>query len=292
MTLYGFDVSSAQRGLDVGTLPADYVIIKCTGGIGYLNPFFQQQLASAKSAGMRTALYHYAGDYNPGSAAQEAEWYLQNALPYLDGTVIPILDWEEGGNPNVDNDSYALEFCNRVRDSSGINPMAYADMAHIFHLAPCYNSGVPIWVAAYTLGYTRIDGYTVPQGPIGNTYGIVPVMWQFTSSGYLPGWDRGLDLNIFYGDGAAWDQLAAKNGIIIPQGDTTGDEMTPEQMYELKVWTQTVANENADRVINDNREKITAAKIEILQAVAKVSPVIGNFSVSGTLAITDEQNTS
>ncbi len=244
MALFGPDVSSAQRGIDTGSLPGDFVIVKVTGGTNYVNPYADAQIQSAKAKGKRTAIYHYVGDYNPGTAAQEAAWFLQNSAGYLDGTNVVIMDWEAGGNPNVGNPAYAQEFVNAVRNASGIQPVGYADMAHVQYLIPAYNAGMPVWVAAYTLGYQRIDGYNVPQGPIGNLYGIAPVMWQFTSSGYLPGWGGGLDLNIFYSDGAAWDALAAKNGTITPQGYTPQeDELSQSEVLQIQGFLNTLQNE-------------------------------------------------
>ena len=47
MTLNGIDIASHQAGLNAGTIPADFVIIKATGGTGYVNPtcdgFYQPQ---------------------------------------------------------------------------------------------------------------------------------------------------------------------------------------------------------------------------------------------------------
>lgn len=54
MVLNGIDIASWQSGINVGTngVAADFVIIKATGGTGYVNPdcdrAFQQAIKSGK----------------------------------------------------------------------------------------------------------------------------------------------------------------------------------------------------------------------------------------------------
>ena len=36
--LNGIDISSWQTGIDLSVVPCDFVVIKATGGIGYVNP--------------------------------------------------------------------------------------------------------------------------------------------------------------------------------------------------------------------------------------------------------------
>ena len=46
-------------------------------------------------------------------------------------------------------------------------------------------------------------------------------MLQYTSGGYLPGWGDRLDLNVFYGDHAAWDAYAGGGTGVAPQPQPT-----------------------------------------------------------------------
>ncbi|HBA0083961.1 TPA: endolysin, partial [Enterococcus faecium] len=52
----GIDISSHQTGIDLSKVPCDFVIIKATGGTGYVNPdcdrAFQQALALGKKIGV------------------------------------------------------------------------------------------------------------------------------------------------------------------------------------------------------------------------------------------------
>jgi len=56
MAMFGFDISSAQAGIDVGALPGDLVIIKATGGTTYVNPYCDQHYRAAKAAGKKLAV--------------------------------------------------------------------------------------------------------------------------------------------------------------------------------------------------------------------------------------------
>jgi len=59
-------------------------------------------------------------------------------------------------------------------------------------------------------------------------------------------------------------------------GVTDNMTISDAQMFELKTWVQGCANTNGDRVINDNRAQINAAKQEILVAIKAVSTVNGS----------------
>gem|GEM_PF-5609975 len=162
----------------------------------------------------------------------EAHHFLTNIQGYL-GEAIVLCDWE---GDNVTDSAYALEFKRVVESEGGVRCVMYGSVSQLEYLRPCYEADSPIWAAGYSLGYQRIDGYNPPAGPIGVPDGMVVSMWQFTSTGYLPGWGRELDLNIFYGDAAAWDRLAARTGTIITEGTITPvqeDDMTPEQITTL-----------------------------------------------------------
>ncbi|ACT61410.1 hypothetical protein Nizo2726_0404 [Lactiplantibacillus plantarum] len=41
------------------------------------------------------------------------------------------------------------------------------------------------------------------------------VMFQYTSTGRLPGWNGNLDFDVFYGDEAAWDKYAKATKMVI-----------------------------------------------------------------------------
>ena len=72
-----------------------------------------------------------------------------------------------------------------------------------------------LWVAYYSKD--SCDGYwpEAPMYPI--HYWSDAAMLQYTSGGRLAGWGDRLDLNVFYGDHAAWDAYAGGGTGVTPQ---------------------------------------------------------------------------
>lgn len=245
MTLNGYDISAFQGALNPAAVPGDFVIVKATGGDGYVNPNWRQQLAAARNAGKLVGIYHFARDgYTRATAASEAVWFLQNCADVLDGTVMVVLDWEADNETDV---AYAKAWLDTVWQRSGVKPVIYMSFKTIqaADWSPVANADYGLWEAAYVLGYQRIDGYTVPGGRSAIPYWSSICMWQYTSSGYLPGWGSALDLDVFYGDASTWGAYCAKNGQI--QLATTG--ITPEEDMPL---TQDDANLVANTLLNLN----------------------------------------
>ena len=89
--LKGIDISHHQKGLDLSKIDCDFVIIKATEGIGYVDEccdgFFQQGLKLGKKLGF----YHFARPVN--DAVKEAQFFYNNTKNYFHHA-IPVLDWE------------------------------------------------------------------------------------------------------------------------------------------------------------------------------------------------------
>jgi GH25 family lysozyme M1 (1,4-beta-N-acetylmuramidase) len=236
MPLNGYDISAYQSGLDPAAVPGDFVIIKATGGDGYVNPAWRQQLAAAKAAGKLVGIYHFARDgYTAATAHSEAQWFIRNAGDVLDGTVMVVLDWE---GDNETDTGYAKAWLDEVTAATGVKPVIYMSFKTIqaANWAAVANADYGLWEAAYVLGYQRIDGYAIPGGRAAIPYWSSICMWQYTSSGYLPGWGSALDLDVFYGDATTWAAYAAKNGVTLAATGTT-TPTTPEDDLSYSQWT-------------------------------------------------------
>ncbi|WAB10776.1 endolysin [Arthrobacter phage Tuck] len=214
MTLNGIDVSGWQAGINLAAVPADFVLIKATGGTGFVSPAANAQYAQAKSLGKLRGVYHFAREAGyRGTATQEADHFVSSIKGFLDGETILVLDWEGDNTHDV---AWALAWLNRVYALTGVRPLIYmsGSVTHEVDWSPVVKAGYGLWVAAYALGYTPFNGYGAPAGPSGVGYWPFVAMWQYTSTGRLPGWNGNLDLNVFYGDRAAWLKYAAKNGAV------------------------------------------------------------------------------
>jgi len=85
MTLNVIDISSWQTGINLGKdgVPADGVVIKATGGTGYVNPDCDRAFQEAIKSGKKVAVYHYAHEIGfQGTAEQEAEFFYKCSWIY------------------------------------------------------------------------------------------------------------------------------------------------------------------------------------------------------------------
>lgn len=217
MTLTGIDLSSWQAGIDLSAVSADFAIIKATGGVGYVNPACDAQFQSARAAGKRTGVYHFAHEVGcPGSAVAEADFFVDNIQGYLDGHTLLVLDFE--GDNQMDS-AYALAWLNRVQDRTGVKALVYLNGAALngANWSAVWAADYGLWLAWYAVS-TPTQGYNDYTGqPAVNATPPFPcAMWQFSSTAQLPGWSGNLDVNVFYGDGAAWDAYCRPSGTPAP----------------------------------------------------------------------------
>lgn len=203
----GIDISDWQRDINAGTVPADFVIVKATEGIGYVNPSCDKHIQQAIKAGRKIGVYHFARN-GANSAAAEAAFFLKNIRGYVKKAIL-VLDWEDGGN--VWNVAWAKQFLDIVQKETGVRPMIYMSesVVNAHDWSSVAKADYGLWVARYR-DYAPDVNYDMSlagQKPsVRHWAGYA--MWQWTSSGRLSGYGGNLDLNEFYGDAAAWDKYA------------------------------------------------------------------------------------
>jgi GH25 family lysozyme M1 (1,4-beta-N-acetylmuramidase)/LysM repeat protein len=209
MSLNGYDISNYQRGLNVAKVPGDTVIAKATEGLTFVDRYCDGFVQAAFRAGKLVGVYHFASGKATGRA--EAEFFVKNIKGYI-GKAVLILDWEASAIKR--GPGYAKDFLDTVFRLTGVRPMIYMSQSTCtaYNWAAVKAGNYGLWVAAYYYGYKRI-GYT-PNCPLKGGLGAFgsAAMYQYTSSGRLPGYGGNLDLDVFYGDRVAWARYAAKVG--------------------------------------------------------------------------------
>lgn len=201
MTLRVVDEASWQEGIDNTILDCDAVIIKATQGTGYINPICDSLYQAAKSAGKLLGVYHYASG---GNATAEADFFLDNIQGYI-GEAMLVLDWESEQNAQWGNPYWCKEFCDTVYARTGINPVVYVQNSAVDQVANLTDNG--LWIAQYA-----------DNNPMGwvdtpwNTISVRHIMHQYTSKGRISGWNKDLDLSLFYGDVNTWLAYAGATG--------------------------------------------------------------------------------
>lgn len=220
--LNGIDIASWQENINLSAVPGDFVIIKGTGGTGYVNPYCDGRYQAGKKASKKLGFYHYAHEIGyQGTAIQEADFFIKNCQNYF-GEAIPVLDWESDNKTDV---AWALAWLNRVYEKTGVRPWfyTYSNVLTLADFSPIANAGYGLWLANY---YTdaRIDGYKQPNPPAAPGFPFV-ACYQYSSNTFLSGYGDRLDANVFYGDKTAWDKYAKGEKVTNP---TPTPDPTPE----------------------------------------------------------------
>ena len=220
MSMNGIDISNHQAGLDLGIVPCDFVICKATEGTGFVDKYCDGWIQKALAMGKSVGTYHFATGGTSG--AQEAEYYYEHTKGYI-GKGIFVLDWE--GSAVNKGPGYAKDFLDRFKELTGIKPLIYMSnsVIHAYDWSAVVAGDYGLWNAGYYAGYQTM-GYN-PDAPLigGTGPWEMAALYQYTSSGRLSGWNGNLDLDVFYGDAAAWE----KYGNASVQTGGNGNASTP-----------------------------------------------------------------
>lgn len=240
--LRGIDISVYKSDLNLAAIHFDFVVEKATGGIGYVNPDCDNKIQNAMQLGKKWGVFHYFGDgYNDNDPIEEANYFVDNVLGYV-GKGTFWLDWERGGNPNVNRVDMALAWLNHVHDRTGVKAGIYMSMSIYTALdwSPVIVAGYALWVAAWPENNNIVPNYGIDPAldPNPKWDGVVgDVIWQFTSTGRLDGYGGNLDCDLFYGDGNAWDNYARPD--VAPTTTTTATQAPAPPAPEPSTTTTT-----------------------------------------------------
>ena len=229
MTLNGIDISKWQSGINLSAIKADFVIVKATEGIGYVDKSCDGFFQKALSLGKKLGFYHFARPTANNDPIREADFFYENCKGYF-GKGIPILDWEAENKHNV---AWAKAWLDRVYQRSGVKPVIYMSesVVNAYDWSSVANGDYGLWVAKYRdnnpdYNYDMANAGSSPNVKWWKFY----CMWQWTSSGRLDGYDGNLDCNIFYGDGSTWDAYVGKSTSTVKPQPTrkTNDQLADE----------------------------------------------------------------
>lgn len=209
----GIDISRWQKGIDLSKVPCDFVIIKATQGTGYTSPEFKNQIQQARSLGKKIGVYHYAGG---GGVINEANHFLDVVKGYV-GQAILVLDWEGQDNENFNNANYAMSWLEYVKEKTGITPFIYMSKSVCRQYK--WDASYPLWCAQYK-NYA-VTGYQDKPWTDSKGFGAWTgcKIFQYSSSGRLPGYPNNLDLDLAYITAEEWDAYA--------QGTTVSPDVRP-----------------------------------------------------------------
>lgn len=234
----GIDISNWQKDLDLKKIDYDFVIVKATEGLNFVDKYCDGFIQTAKAMNKKFGFYHFARPTN--SAIAEAEFFVTNCRSYF-GEGIPVLDWEAENKNDV---QWALRWLNRVQDLTGVKPMIYMSesVVNAYNWSSVVAADYGLWVAKYR--DTKPD-YNYDMSAAGNMPKVkwwpFYAMWQWTSVGRLDGYSGSLDCDVFYGAPQIWDAYV-RSGPINPEDPDP--EPVPDDVEKLKKQIAALEEEN------------------------------------------------
>lgn len=192
----GIDVSKWQGNINwtaVAQSGVKFAIIRCayrgaSTGVIVEDPYFRQNIAGATANGIKVGVYFFTQAVNEYEAVEEASTAIGLVAGY--GLAYPIfIDTENATNGRANGLDVATRtavvkaFCETVR-SSGYKPGIYASKNWYYQkLDMSQLSTYNIWVAQYNTACNYTGRYDI---------------WQYSSSGSIPGINGRVDVNIGY----------------------------------------------------------------------------------------------
>ncbi len=171
-----------------------FAFVQATRGPDTPNPYFAADWRDIAAAGMIRAAYHYAiPDWSPTSAADQARTFIGKVGTTQElGDLAPTLDLEQdNGLPPDALIRWAQSFLTTVEQLTGRTPIIYT--YRYFWQTKMANTtafkNYPLWIAQYTSA-------TTPSYPLVGGWSQ-QTLWQYTSSGHLPGISGDVDISRF-----------------------------------------------------------------------------------------------
>lgn len=192
----GIDVSKWQGNIDwtaVANSGVKFAIIRCayrgaSTGVIVEDPYFRQNIQGASANGIKIGVYFFTQAINEYEAVEEASTAIGLVAGYHLNYPI-FIDTENASNGRANGldvatrTSVVKAFCETVRNA-GYKPGIYASKSwYNSKLDMSQLSTYNIWVAQYSTSCTYAGRYDI---------------WQYTSSGSIPGINGRVDLNIGY----------------------------------------------------------------------------------------------
>lgn len=200
LPIHGIDVSKWQGKIDwtsVADAGTQFAFIKATEGGDHVDPRFLENWFGAKQAGIPRGAYHFMFWCRP--AADQARWFATN-VPREAGAMPPVLDVEWNGEsklcPGKISRTKALGMIRTMLAAmerhTGKRPIIYTDITFHQDVLEGELADYPHWIRS------------TAAEPEVRYRDRLWTMWQYTTTGRVPGISGAVDRNVFYGSDAEW----------------------------------------------------------------------------------------
>jgi lysozyme len=207
----GIDVSRFQKTIDwpsVAGAGVRFAYVQASRGSGLdctvkpehcgPDPYFAANRVAAQSVGIRVGAYHraFASGGTPADARAdalaEADVFLAAVGTLQSGELIPVVDVETpfSGTTPTTLRTWVRVWVKRVKNRLGRKPMIYTSAtswAATGNSTEFAQAKYPLWVAHWSVSR--------PSVPAGNWAGRGYSVWQYTSSGSVPGITGRVDMD-------------------------------------------------------------------------------------------------
>lgn len=199
--IQGIDVSHWQGTINWNSVRNNgnkrFAFCKATEGTGFVDPRFASNWAAMREVGLYRGAYHFG---RPGSDPVAQANHFCNVVNWVRGNIRPVLDIEvtDGQTPTAVR-NWIVAFVNRIVQRLGQTPIIYT--GYYFWRDSAGNGsslGCPLWLAYW--------GDQNPQNFVPAAWNTFTI-WQYSSTGSVPGITGNVDLNALNGDMTTLNQL-------------------------------------------------------------------------------------
>lgn len=181
----GIDISNIQGNVNMNQVKAsgiDFVVAKASEDTTFIDAYYNQNIANAKSVGLLTGAYHLATFIDVTSATNEANFFVANCCNAKPDFV--VLDFEQQCSGDMTEACLAfLDIISKVASA-----VIYCNPTYINAYLNSAITKYPLWVADY--------GVSSPETPLWENYD----MWQYSDTGNVNGVSCTVDLDIMTDD--------------------------------------------------------------------------------------------
>lgn len=263
--MFGIDISHWNDIHGFNSLHnVDFIILKATEGITYIDSTFRSRIRSILSSGVRIGVYHYFNEDSP----EEQAIHFFDTLKEMDveKSVLPFVDFEETHNTSnfIDLDMGArnlLLFMDKYKALSGAYPHLYMSESVAKNKAfseIASKTNCKLWIAKWLSGnkwdYEQIDDLNFDKIHKFESPFFDVIIRQISSKGVVHSDSTDfypIDLNISFIDEFEWDNLISKysdnNGYV--DTDSVGGNVSCEIL--LLSTLKKFVNEQVKEVLNN-----------------------------------------
>ncbi|MCI3277542.1 glycoside hydrolase family 25 protein [Streptomyces cylindrosporus] len=274
MTIKGIDVSNYQSAT-YDLTGCDFVFVKATEGVSYVNPKHADQVARARANGRVVGHYHYLRATS--SLAAQMDYFLAHAAPRA-GELMAV-DWEEAGVSCAEKDS-AIKYLRSK--AGGRKVLLYCSQSYWTGRDTTSYAGDGLWIAQYNgkPGQPSIQAKWVIH-----QYTSTPLdtnVAAFSSRAEMAAWAAGEDQDMALTKDDV-ETLAGTDGVFLAPKDAadySDDESSPDHYWSFGSHV----NDNTTRI-----RRVDKAVAALTAQVAALTATIGTLAQGGALTAAEVQ---